>query len=341
MLSGNNKDDLILETINITKNFFGDKSSGVNNITLFIPKGKITGIVGESGSGKTTLLNLLAGKMVPDSGEVFFHQEVLPGRERQRQAVQRSIRFLTQDNYEMDLNATVWENVRSGLDPEDAHYETKKVTEALNSWNIQHLHDQPYKNLSGGEKQRVTIAKALISLPEVLLLDEPFNQVDARYREGLQQDIRNIVTKMGVTAILVSHDPAELLSMADQLIVIKEGEIIESGSAEELYRSPKLLYTALILANCTQLTPAQARVCGIISRRGSVVIYAEDIRIVRGLTKNWLITKILFKGIYEELMIEQQQVTLKVLNYNRGRYNTGDKISISIKHYHGFGRWAK
>jgi ABC-type glutathione transport system ATPase component len=335
------KDELILETISITKNFFGNKSSGVNNITLFIPKGKITGIVGESGSGKTTLLNLLAGKMVPDSGDVFFHQERLPDREKERQDVHRTIRFLTQDHYEMDVNASVWDNVKAGMEARDMNYETQKVTEALNNWSIHHLHDQVFHKLSGGEKQRVTIAKALISLPEVLLLDEPFNQVDARYREGLQQDIRNIVTQQGVTAILVSHDPAELLSMADQLIVIKEGEIVESGSAEELYEEPKLLYTALILASCVQLTPAQAKVCGISTQRGNVVVYAEHIKIVRSLNNKWVIEKILFKGTYEELIISYQKVTLRVLNHTKGKYAIGDKISINIKKYHEFGRWNR
>ncbi|QKJ31021.1 ABC transporter ATP-binding protein [Mucilaginibacter mali] len=335
------KDELIIETINITKNFFGNKSSGVNNITLFIPRGKITGIVGESGSGKTTLLNLLSGKMVPDSGDVFFHQELLPDRENARQEVHRHIKFLTQDHYEMDLNATVWENVKAGLSDKDLHYETKKVTEALSSWSIQHLHDQIFSKLSGGEKQRVTIAKALISTPEVLLLDEPFNQVDARFREGLQQDIRTIVTKMGITAILVSHDPAELLSMADQLIVIKEGEIVESGNPFELYEEPKLLYTALILASCTQLSPAQARVCGITSRRGSVVVYAEDVKVSKGIANSWLISRIFFKGIYEELIVEYKQVSVRVLNMAKGKYKVGDKVSISIRKYHEFGKWAR
>jgi ABC-type glutathione transport system ATPase component len=333
--------ELILETISITKNFFGNKSTGVNNITLFIPKGKITGIVGESGSGKTTLLNLLAGKMVPDSGDVFFHQERLPDREKERQDVHRTIKFLTQDNYEMDLQATVIENIRAGLFDSDLPYEHKKVTEALNNWGVQHLQDMVFHKLSGGEKQRVTLAKALVSMPEVLLLDEPFNQVDARYREDLQQDIRNIVTQLGVTAILVSHDPAELLSMADQLIVIKEGEIVESGSAQELYEQPKLLYTSLILASCTQLNPTQAKVCGITTQRGSVVIYAEDVKAYKGLRNKWVVGKILFKGIYEELIVTYNNVSIRVLNPTKGKYQVGDKLSIKITKYHEFGRWAR
>ncbi len=331
--------DLILETIAITKNFFGDKSSGVNNITLLIPRGKITGIVGESGSGKTTLLKLLAGSLVPDSGEVFFNEEVLPDRMKARHKVHQAIKFLTQDNFEINVKATVWDNVRAGLADDDRPYETQKVTEALNTWSVNHLHDQVFASLSGGEKQRVTIAKALISPPEVLLLDEPFNQVDSRYREGLQQDIRNIVTKQGVTAILVSHDPAELLSMADQLIVIKEGEVVESGSPEDLYNVPNLLYTALILASSTQLTPEQAKILGISTERSTVVVYAEDIRVSKRIFNRAVVKKILFKGIYEELIVTFKNIDIRVLNHNKGKYKIGDKISIRINKYHEFGKW--
>src|SRR5471030_3036550 len=130
------------------------------------------------------------------------------------------------------------------------------------------IKDQPFGKLSGGEKQRVTIAKALISRPEVLLLDEPFNQVDATYREGLQHDIRYIVKEWGVTVVLVSHDPAEILSMADELIILKEGEIVENGTPEELYNTPKLLYTAQMLFSGSQLTSAEAKKAGIKTQRG-------------------------------------------------------------------------
>jgi ABC-type sulfate/molybdate transport systems ATPase subunit len=172
----------------------------------------------------------------------------------------------------------------------------------------------------------------------VLLLDEPFNQVDATYREGLQRDIRYIVQEWGVTVVLVSHDPAEILSMADELIVLKEGEIVENGTPEQLYHSPKLLYTSQILASCSQLTSAEARVCGIKSRRGVVVIYTEHIKISK-LGLKWLVKQVLFKGFYEELIIERDDVTLRVTNYQRGKYPRGSKISISINKYFEFGKW--
>nr|WP_294944496.1 ABC transporter ATP-binding protein [uncultured Mucilaginibacter sp.] len=332
--------ELILETISITKNFFGDKSTGVNNITIFIPKGKITAIVGESGSGKTTLLKLLSGSMKPDSGDVFFHSQLLPQRSAGFTSAHAAITTVTQDNRDMAMGDSVWDNVSAGLPTEDINYQLQKTTQALNLLGIYDLKEQAFGKLSGGEKQRVTIAKALINRPEVLMLDEPFNQVDAAYRDGLQHDIRQIVKEWGVTVILVSHDPAELLSMADELIVIKEGEIVEHGSPEKLYHSPKLLYTAKILVSCSELTAAQAAVCGIKSKRGTVVIYAEHISIGGiGVAKKWLVKQVLFKGFFEELVIERDEVSLRVINYQRGKYKVGSKLGIKISKYYEFGKW--
>lgn len=335
------QDEMILETISVTKNYFGDKSSGVNNVTILIPKGKVTAIVGESGSGKTTLLNLLYGLLQPDEGEVFFKEERILKREEKLQPAHEAMRLVTQNNQDMDLYATVWESVRSGLRIGDLSDDSvnDKITESLNMLDILPLKNHPFGKLSGGEKQRVTIAKALISRPEVLLLDEPFNQVDATYREGLQHDIRYIVKEWGVTVVLVSHDPAEILSMADELIVLKEGEIVENGSPEELYHTPKLLYTAQILASASQLTPAEAKTCGIKSKRGTVVIYSEHVKIGMGLGAKWIVKQILFKGFFEELIIERDGIILRANNYAKGKYQKGSKISISIESYFEFGKW--
>lgn len=335
------QNEMILETISVTKNYFGNKSTGINNVTILIPKGKITAIVGESGSGKTTLLNLLYGLIQPDSGEVFFKEERVLMREEKLQPAHEAMRLVTQNNQDMDLNATVWDSVRSGLRNSELGLDTghKKITDSLNMLDVLPLKDMPFGKLSGGEKQRVTIAKALISKPEVLLLDEPFNQVDATYREGLQHDIRYFVKEWGVTVVLVSHDPAEILSMADELIVLKEGEIVENGSPEELYNSPKLLYTAQILASSSQLNLEDAKKAGVKTTRGTVVIYAEHVKITKGFGAKWTVKQVLFKGFYEELIIERDKVYLRVTNHSKGKYPKGSKITISIEHFYEFGRW--
>src|SRR5471030_2323164 len=130
--------EMILETISVTKNYFGDKSTGINNVTIFIPKGKVTAIVGESGSGKTTLLNLLYGLLQPDSGEVFFKEERILKREEKLQPAHEAMRLVTQSNQDMDLRATVWDSVRLGLRDGELGLDDEhtKITDSLNLLDI-------------------------------------------------------------------------------------------------------------------------------------------------------------------------------------------------------------
>src|SRR6185312_3840972 len=111
--------EMILETIAVTKNYFGDKSSGVNNVTIFIPKGKVTAIVGESGSGKTTLLNLLYGTLEPDHGEVFFKEEQVLSRQRGIQHAHKAMRMVAQHDNDLDPRISVWDTISEGLPAED------------------------------------------------------------------------------------------------------------------------------------------------------------------------------------------------------------------------------
>src|SRR5690606_21967970 len=126
-----------------------------------------------------------------------------------------------------------------------------------------HLAQQRVADLSGGERQRVAIARALINDPEVLLMDEPFNQVDAAFRDGLQHDIKRIVEETGLTIILVSHDPAEVLAMADALIVMRNGKIVDAGKPKDLYYYPRHPYTALLLAKSNIINVSEAELLGI------------------------------------------------------------------------------
>jgi ABC-type sulfate/molybdate transport systems ATPase subunit len=188
--------------------------------------------------------------------------------------------------------------------------------------------------LSGGEKQRVAIARALIVNPEVLLLDEPFNQVDTSFREGLQHDIRQVVKEMGITVIIVSHDPAEVLSMADELLVLKEGAIIESGEPKALYQNPQHLYTAKLLTNCTVLTRIEAKSFGLKTESENVVIYPEWIETVKTWANNdWTIKQVLFKGCYEDLLVEYKGITIRVLNDQFGKYSEGMKINLKLNRW--------
>lgn len=323
-----------LQAVSITKTYPGERLAGVKDINLQIQPGKITAIIGESGSGKSTLLRLLYGLLSPDEGQVQFKGERIWGPEEKLIPGHDAMKMVTQDTDGLNVFAKVWDNVAVLMPNTDIKSKEEKTQQVLKQLNILHLAEKRAADLSGGEKQRVAIARALITRPEVLLLDEPFNQVDTSFREGLQQDIRQIVQQTGLTVIMVSHDPAEVLSMADELIVLKQGEILETGHPKTMYQNPQNLYTARLLTNCNVLSKEEARLCGIVANGNHVVIYPEWAATTSSWTrKSWTVKQVLFKGSYEDLLLEKNGVTLRLLNDQPGKYNEGDKLHLKISRY--------
>jgi len=326
-----------LQAISLSKTYPGIINSGVKNINLTLKKGKITAIIGESGSGKSTLIKLLYGLLSPDDGKVYFENERVWGPEIKLIPGHDSMKMVTQNNDDLNLFAKVWENVAALLPSNNLMAKNEKTEAILKQLKMYHLAQKKVIELSGGEKQRLAIARALITNPKVLLLDEPFNQVDTSFREGLQEDIRDIVKQTGLTVIMVSHNPSEVLSMADELLVLKDGQIIEFGQPKALYHTPSNLYTAQLLTNANILNKIEAENCGIKTKKEILLIYPEWIKISRSKTNNdWQIKQVLFKGCYEDLLIEKNGLVLRLLNEKFEKYVEGDKISIKIKKSIGF-----
>jgi ABC-type Fe3+/spermidine/putrescine transport system ATPase subunit len=309
---------------------------GVKTTDLTIEAGHVTAIIGASGSGKSTLLRLLYGLLSPDTGEVRFKGEKIWGPEVKLIPGHDSMKMVTQANDDLNLFAKVWDNVATLMPNTNVKEKEERSEKVLKQLNMLHLANHRIADLSGGERQRVAIARALITHPEVLLLDEPFNQVDTSFRDGLQEDIRHIVKDTGLTVVMVSHDPAEVMSMADTLIVLKNGEIIESGNPKQIYNNPKNLYTAQLLTNCNVLSRQEAALCGINAHKEHIMIYPEWVTITNSWTrKNWTVKKVLFKGFYEELLVENHGVLLRILNGEANKYIEGDNLNLKI------GRWLE
>jgi ABC-type Fe3+/spermidine/putrescine transport system ATPase subunit len=322
----------------VSKQYTGQQALGVHKTNLTIEPGKITAIIGESGSGKSTLLKLLYGLISPDDGKVYFKGERIWGPEEKLIPGHDAMKMVTQHTDDLNLYARVWDNVASLLPNTNLKAKQEKSAQALQQLNMLHLAEKKIAELSGGEKQRVAIARALVTRPEVLLLDEPFNQVDASFREGLQQDIRTIVQQTGLTVIMVSHDPAEVLSMADRLIVLKSGRIIETGEPQAIYRKPIQLYTARLLSNCNVLSAEEAVRIDLKAQKKQVAIYPECIDIVHSFTtKKWKVSRVLFKGFYEQLSIEHESgLNLRLFNYALGKYKEGDTFNIKVRQHLDF-----
>ncbi|WP_259065525.1 ABC transporter ATP-binding protein [Mucilaginibacter sp. X4EP1] len=321
----------LLQATSVSKIYPGEQGSGIKETDITIQRGKITAIIGESGSGKSTLLKLLYGLLSPDTGVVKFRGDRIWGPEEKLIPGHDSMKMVTQQTDDLNLYAKVWENIAIMLPHTDLKGKQEKTEKIMHQLKMHHMADKQIASLSGGEKQRVAIARAIIVKPEVLLLDEPFNQVDTSFREGLQQDIRQIVKDTGLTVIIVSHDPAEVLSMADELVVLKEGRILESGEPKALYQHPQHLYTAKLLTNCTVLSNADANTIGLKTKAEHVVIYPEWVETTKSWTrKDWEVKQVLFKGCYEDLLLDNKGITLRVLNDQFGKYAEGDKIHLKL-----------
>ncbi len=320
-----------LKVKNVTKLFSGEKISGIKEVSLEIKPGKITAIIGRSGSGKSTLLNLVYGLISPDEGEIYFVGERVWGPDVKLIPGHDQMKMVTQQSDHLNHYAKVWDNVASLLPNTNLEYKSTKTTKVLQQLRLLNLKDRRVADLSGGERQRVSIARALVSNPKVLLLDEPFNQVDASFRDNLQQDIRRIVQETGLTVVIVSHDPQEVLSLADELVVLKDGEIVETGIPRKIYNEPQSLYAAQLLSNCNILTKAQALTCGITMDANQVVIYPEWISAEKNFgTKKYTVKEAWFKGAYEELLVTCDDVELRVFQPQVNEFKPGDSVNLKF-----------
>jgi iron(III) transport system ATP-binding protein len=216
-------------------------TAAVNSVSLQIPSGHLFFLLGPSGCGKTTLLRMIAGFTLPTSGKILFDgidiSQVPPHRRDTGMVFQ---------SYALWPHMNVSENVAFGLDvrkikaPERDH----RITEALTLVQMDHLKDRRPNQLSGGQQQRVALARALAIRPKCLLLDEPLSNLDAKLRLEMRAEIRRIVKQSGITAIYVTHDQKEALSMADGIAVLRQGHLIQAGSPTDLYQHPTTRFVA-------------------------------------------------------------------------------------------------
>lgn len=232
----------ILSLNSISKKYSGALSEAVKNISFAVDQGEILALVGESGSGKTTLLRLIAGLEHPDSGKITLFDKVIAEDKLSLPANERKIGMVFQD-YALFPHLTVLENVVFGLrqSSKDAVNRAKEVLELVGlRENVQKYPHQ----LSGGQQQRVALARALAPSPSILLMDEPFSNLDAVLKDQVREEVRLIIKKTGITAIFVTHDTRDALSTADRIAILHQGNLEQIGTPRELYESPVNRYVA-------------------------------------------------------------------------------------------------
>ena len=230
---------MYVELKNINKNFGDYKAS--DHISFGIEKGKLIGLLGPSGSGKTTILRMIAGLEYPDSGEIIINDKVV----NHINASQRGVGFVFQ-NYALFRYMTVYDNIAFGLKVQKADKKAIKdrVTELIDLIGLTGLEKRYPSQLSGGQRQRVAFARALAPNPQLLLLDEPFAAIDAKIRKELRSWLKDMIEKLGITSIFVTHDQDEAIEVADEIIITNQGRIEQMGTPLEVYQNPKTAFTA-------------------------------------------------------------------------------------------------
>ena len=230
---------MYVELKNINKHFGNFKAS--DNVSFGIEKGKLIGLLGPSGSGKTTILRMIAGLENPDSGEIIIDGKVI----NNVPASKRGIGFVFQ-SYALFRYMTVFENIAFGLrvlkKPENEIKE--RVAELVKLIGLEGLENRYPSQLSGGQRQRVAFARALAPNPQLLLLDEPFAAIDAKVRQELRHWLKEMIAKLGVTSIFVTHDQDEAIEVADEIIITNKGRIDQIGKPLEVYSKPKTAFVA-------------------------------------------------------------------------------------------------
>lgn len=247
------KESYFLELHHVTKKF-GDFVA-LDKIDMSVKKGEFVCILGPSGCGKTTLLRVIAGLEQQDEGSVM-----LDGKDVSREPVAKRKLGIVFQSYALFPNITVLGNVMYGI--RNGFSSAQRKESARQMLDLVGLSDQAEKfpaQLSGGQQQRVALARALAPKPSLLLLDEPLSALDARVRVRLRTEIRKIQASLGVTTVMVTHDQEEALTMADRVVVIKDGRLLQFAPPRELYKSPKNSFVAGFIGSMNFISDCRAK----------------------------------------------------------------------------------
>lgn len=224
----------------------------INNVSFTINKGQNIAIIGESGCGKSTLLKLIYGLYDLDEGKIFYEEKPVLGPKHNLIPGMPYMKYLAQD-FDLSPYETVAENVGKFLSNGFANMKKLRVQELLEMVEMEQFANVKAKFLSGGQQQRVALVRVLALEPELILLDEPFSQIDAFRKNALRRNLFRYLKQKKITCILATHDSTDALSFADEAIVMRNGEVIIKGNPIEIYKEPSSKYVASLFGEVNEI----------------------------------------------------------------------------------------
>ncbi|MBJ6361450.1 sulfate/molybdate ABC transporter ATP-binding protein [Paenibacillus sp. GCM10012307] len=233
--------------VNQLDKHFGDFHA-VHDVSFKIEKGRLIGLLGPSGGGKTSILRMLAGLETPDAGDILFHGK----RVNDLPPQERGIGFVFQ-NYALFKHMTVYDNIAFGLKVKKQSKDQirERVMSLVELTGLKGFEHRYPNQLSGGQRQRVAFARALAPEPQLLLLDEPFAAIDAKIRQELRTWLKDMIERLGITSIFVTHDQDEAIEVADEIMIINKGRLEQKGTPWDIYKNPHTQFVASFIGEST------------------------------------------------------------------------------------------
>ncbi|SHI08963.1 ABC transporter ATP-binding protein [Sporanaerobacter acetigenes] len=314
---------------NIDKKF-GDNIA-LNNINFSIDEGKLFTFLGPSGCGKTTILRIIAGFLEPDNGKVYIGNKDITNLPPESREV-----GMVFQNYALFPHLNVYENIAYGLKVKKLPKKTidEKVNYYLKLVNLSEYSNRKIYELSGGEQQRVALARSLAIEPKILLLDEPLSNLDAKLRDKMRMEIRELQQKLGITTIFVTHDQGEALTISDKIAVFDKGICVQIGTPREVYNNPTNSFVASFIGETNLFKVNDILPFNIPSnKKGEFIsIRPQEIELTREFDgdKNSFrarIESIQFNGISMDYICNIDGTKLKVTMLNTE--NSGNGLSIN------------
>lgn len=287
----------IVQIKNLNKVFPKGNICIANNINLDIKEGEIFTILGKSGSGKTTFLRMIAGLETPNSGEIIIDKNIVYSKQINLQPKDRQVAVVFQ-NYALLPHLSIASNITFG-----SNTSKNELAEVLEKTKLKGQENKLPHELSGGQQQRVALARAIINKPKILLLDEPLSNIDTELRAHLRAELKEMIKAFGITALFITHDKEDAFYLSDRIAIMSGGNILQTGTAKDIYHHPADLYCANFLGKITQLFQ-------------NSYIRPEHIKITLNGEFSAIIKSIVFYGSFYEIVIVDKDKELLVHSFD-------------------------
>ncbi|MFD2587502.1 ABC transporter ATP-binding protein [Croceitalea marina] len=309
--------------------FSYQESKVLDQISFLLEPGSHLSVMGESGSGKSTLLKAIYGLLDLDSGEIFWNKEQVLGPNFNLVPGEKYMRYVAQD-FDLMPFTTVAENIAEFLSVFEQENHEARIQELLEVIELVDFANVKVKNLSGGQKQRVALARALAQEPEILLLDEPFSSIDQFKKNQLRHSLFPYLKEKGITVLNATHDPNDVLSFADNVLVLKDGKMIAHDAIQQLYQKPKQKYIASLFGQVNELPISLLKEYS--EMDASILIYPHEFEISKDAGFEVYVVNNHFKGGYYVIEgVAENSQTVFFTNPNALKIHARVYLNVSLQ----------